>query len=185
MSTIEQLERENKELKAEIDQMVKQKMATVSLTELFNEEIFGALPQYLSDLVGEGAASMILRESMRDATINFLKNNTNLKERASKTETFEEMVNQCYALYEDLGFPFEYEITGDTDEALTVKITVCPHIEHAKNNPVACNACAGIKLGILESLFGIRVPALKCTSCMAAGDDYCISELPKKGNSME
>ncbi len=183
MNTIEQLERENKELKAEIERLGTHKTATVSLSELFNEEIFGALPRYLTNLVGEGAASMILRESMRDATINVLKNNTALKERIDKAETFTEKFTQCYAIYEDLGFPFKYEITGDTDEVLTIKITVCPHIEYVKKNPVACNACSGIKLGILESLFGIRVPAMRRTSCMALGDDSCISEIPKKGSN--
>ena len=180
MNTLEQLELENKELKAEIEQLKKQKIAEISLVELFNEEMFGALPKYLTDLVGEGAASMILRESMRDATIKLLKNNTALKERVDDGKTFSEKFNQCYDIYKDLGFPFEYELVKETDDVLTIKITACPHIEYTKKNPVACSACAGIKLGILESLFGIHVPALKRGSCMALGDDYCMAEIPKK-----
>lgn len=180
MSTVEQLELENKELKTEIEQLKKRNIAKISLAELFNEEIFGALPQYLSDLVGEGAASMILRESMRDATIKLLENNTILKERVNDAKTFSDKFNQCYDIYKDLGFPFEYELVKETDDVLAIKITACPHIEHTKENPVACNACTGIKLGILESLFGVRVPALKRISCMALGDDYCMSEIPKK-----
>lgn len=180
MNTVEQLELENEKLKAEIERLEKQNTAKISLVELFNEEIFGALPQYLTDLVGEGATSMILRESMRDATIKLLKDNTALKERVNDAKTFSEKFNQCYTIYKDLGFPFEYEVVKETDDVLTIKVTACPHIEYTKRNPVACNACAGIKLGILESLFGIHVPALKRISCMALGDDYCMSEIPKK-----
>ena len=180
MSGTEQCELEINKLKAEIEQLKKAKSAEVSLVELFNEEFFGALPNYLVDLIGEGTASMILRESLRDATVNLLKDQTSLKERVDAAETFEDKFNQCYSIYQDLGFPFEHEVVEESDEMLVIKITTCPHIAYTKNNPAACNTCAGIKLGIVESLFGIKVPALKKTSCIASGDEFCIIEIPKK-----
>ena len=183
MSDAEQCEFEIKELKAEIEQLKKAKSAEVSLVELFNEEFFGALPNYLEGLAGEGTATMILRESLRDATISVLKNQTYLKKRVDDAETFEDKFNQCYSIYQDLGFPFEHEVIKESDDMLVIKITTCPHIAYTKNNPTACNTCAGIKLGIVEVLFGIKVPALKKTSCLAWGDDFCIIEIPKKAQA--
>ena len=180
MNDVEQCEFEIRELKAEIEQLKETRSAEVSLVELFNEELFVALPNYLVNLAGEGTASMILRESLRDATISLLKDQTNLKKRVDAAETFEEKFNQCYTIYQDMGFPFEHEIVEESDELLVIKITTCPHFDDTKNNPVACNTCAGIKLGIVEVLFGIKVPALNKTSCIALGDDSCTIEIPKK-----
>lgn len=180
LNDAEQCEFEIRELKAEIEQLKKAKSAEVSLVELFNEEFFGALPNYLVNLTGEGAASMILRESLRDATISLLKNQSNLKKRVDTAETFEDKFNQCYSIYQDLGFPFEYEVIEESDEVLVIKITTCPHIDYTKKNPAACNTCEGIKLGVIETLFGVKVPAIKKTSCLARGDDFCMIEIPKK-----
>ena len=180
MNDAEQCEFEIRELKAEIERLKKTKSAEFSLVEFFNEEVFGALPNYLVELAGEGATSMILRESLRDATINLLKNTTNLKKRVDAAETFGDKFTQCYSIYQDLGFPFEHEVIKESDEMLVIEITTCPHIAYTKINPVSCNTCAGIKLGIIEVLFGIKIPALKKTSCMALGDNSCIIEIPKK-----
>ncbi len=81
------------------------------------------------------------------------------------------------------GFPFEHEVVKETDEVLVIKITTCPHIVYTKNNPAACNTCTGIKLGVVEVLFGIKVPAIKKTSCMADGDDFCTIGIPKKAQT--
>ena len=110
MNDVKQCEFEIRELKAEIEQLKKAKSAEVSLVELFNEEFFRALPNYLVDLTGEGPASMILRESLRDATVSLLKKQTNLKKRVDEAETFKDKFIQCYTIYQDLGFPFEYEV---------------------------------------------------------------------------
>jgi len=123
---------------------------------------------------------MILRERLREATISLLKNQTNLKKRLDEAETFDDKFNQCYSIYKDLGFPFEYEVIKESDGMLVIKITTCPHIVYTKKNPAACNTCEGIKLGVVETLFGVKVPAIEKTSCMAWGDDFCIIEIPKK-----
>ena len=180
MNDTEQCEFEIRELKTEIEQLKKARSAEVSLVELFNEVFFGALPNYLTSLAGEGTATMVLRESLREATVSLLQNQTNLKKRVDAADTYGDKFIQCYSIYQDMGFSFEHEIVEETDEVVVIKITTCPHIAYTKNNPVACDICTGIKLGIIEVLFGIRLPTLKKTSCIALGDDFCMIEIPKK-----
>ncbi len=51
-----------------------------ALVELFNQEIFRTLPNYLSNLMAEGPARMVIRESMRHAMIGVLEQNKEIKD---------------------------------------------------------------------------------------------------------
>lgn len=137
------------------------------------------LPNYLTKLLDEGPSSMVLRESMRDATKAILQKDRELKKLVDSAESYTEKFNLCYTLYEKIGFPFQYDIVEETEERFIVKVTKCPHIKYTRYNPVACSACQGIKLGIFETLFGISLPAIKRYASMAKGDKYCIFELLK------
>ena len=154
------------------------KKSNRALVELFSEEIFSTLPNYLSKLVAEGPAKMVIRESIRQAIIAVLEKNKELGDWISNEVTLEEKFNMCYELYKELGLPFKYEIEKATDKSLIIKVTECPHIKYAKANPVACSACEGLKLGILEKEFGIYLSRIKSDSNMAMGDEFCRFEFP-------
>lgn len=171
---MEDLTEENKRLKAE------KGIAMSMLFDLFSEELFGTLPTYLTNLLDEGPTSMMLRESMREATKTVLQKNRELKKLVDSAENYTEKFNLCYTLYEKIGYPFQYDIVEETEERFIVKVTKCPHIKYTRNNPVACSACQGIKLGIFETLFGIHLPAIKRYASMAKGDKYCMFELKKE-----
>ncbi|MFQ6119855.1 MAG: methanogen output domain 1-containing protein, partial [Methanosarcinales archaeon] len=117
--------------------------------------------------------------SMRDATKAILQKDKELKKHVDSTENYAEKFYLCYSLYEKIGFSCQCDIVEETEERLIVKVTECPHHKYTKNNPVACSACMGLKLGILESLFGIHLPTIKRYASMAMGDQYCMFEIPK------
>lgn len=154
------------------------KKSNRALVELFSEEIFSTLPNYLTHLMAEGPARMVIRESLRQAIIAVLEKNKEIGDWISNEVTLEEKFNMCYELYKELGLPFKYEIEKATEKSLLIKVTECPHIKYAKENPVACSACEGLKLGILEKEFGIYLSRIKSDSNMAMGDEFCRFEFP-------
>lgn len=148
--------------------------------EILYTMVFQSTPHYLCRVTGEGPAAMVLREGMREATLNLLSEDSNLKRFVEGLVSDEERLGVCYRLMAEMGTPFEYEVVEETPGDLTIRVYECPHIEHTRENPVACNACGGIHLAIIEVLFGLRVPVLEATKCMAIGDEYCEYTMPKR-----
>ncbi len=162
----------------EVTRKMESEKSKRALVELFNQEIFSALPNYLSNLMAEGPARMVIRESMRHAIVGVLEQNKEIRDWINNEVTLEEKFNMCYELYKELGLPFKYEIEKSDDKSLIIKVTECPHIKYTKENPVACSACDGLKLGILDEVFGIHLSRIKSDSNMANGDEFCRFEFP-------
>lgn len=150
------------------------------LFELFNEEMFGTLPDYLTKLMAQGPATMVLRESMRQATSTILNQNTEFKKWISEAKTLEEKLNICYILYGKFGYVFNHEVEFEDSGRIVLKITNCPHFEFTKKNQSACSVCEGIHLGILDEEFEIHLPRIHYDKCMAKGDNYCRYEIKLK-----
>lgn len=61
------------------------------LFELFDEEMSGTLPDYLTRIISPGPATMMLRESMRHATRTIIHRHTELTKAVSGTKTLQDI----------------------------------------------------------------------------------------------
>lgn len=150
-----------------------------TLLEILYTELFHSVPRYISLVAGEGPAMLILRESAREATLKLLSENSKLKSLMENLESDEERLGLCYRLMEDMGIPYEYRIVDEDPQKLTVQVYKCPHIHLIKENPIACNTCMGMRLAIIEVLFGIRQTAAEPSKRMSYGDEYCEYTVPR------
>lgn len=150
------------------------------LFELFNEEMFGTLPDYLTKIMAQGPATMVLRESMRHATTTILKHDTEFRKWLTEAKTLEDKFNICYDLYGKFGYSFNYKVESEDHDKIVIKISECPHIEFSKKNRAACSVCEGILLGILDEEFGIHLPRIHYDKSIAKGDDFCRYEIKLK-----
>ena len=96
----------------------------------------------------------------------------------AKQNDYSALFDYCYHVLERVGYPYEKEVVVDNESTYSVKVTKCPHIDFVKEQPIACNVCKGMKLGILEAIYGepVEIETLKD---MAQGDEYCLSVFKK------
>ena len=150
------------------------------LFELFNEEMFGTLPDYMTKIMAQGPATMVLRESMRQATSTILNQDTEFKKWVTEANTMQEKINVCYELYGRFGYSFNHQVESEDSDKIVIKMTECPHIEFTKKNPAACSVCEGILLGILDKEFEVHLPRIHYEKCIAKGNDFCRYEIELK-----
>ena len=151
-----------------------------NVADLLHIVLFGGFPKKMTEIVGENAAAMLLRECSKESFLtafsqsnSILKTTEDLREHAEQNDLFG-LFDYCYRVLDRAGFPYEGEVLVDKDSVHSLKITKCPHHDYVMEQPIACNVCKGIKLGILEAAYGepIDVETLKN---MAHGDEYCLS----------
>lgn len=151
-----------------------------NVADFLHVVLFGGFPKKMTEIVGENAAAMLLRECSKESFLTALsQSNSKLKLTEDIREHFERndfsgLFDYCYRVLDRVGFPYERELLVDKDSVHSLKVTKCPHFDFVMEQPIACNVCKGIKLGIFESAYGepIEVETLKN---MAEGDEYCLS----------
>ena len=151
-----------------------------NIADILHIVLFGGFPKKMTEIVGENAAAMLLRECSKESFLTALsKSNCKLKPAEDIREhidqnNFTELFDYCYRVLNQVGFPYEGEVIVDKDSVNSLKVTKCPHHDFVMEQPIACNVCKGIKLGILEAAYGepIKIETLKN---MAQGDEYCLA----------
>ena len=155
-----------------------------NVVDLLYMVLFIGFPKKMIEIVGENAATMLLRECSKESFLNALSNeNGKLKPIAeikalADQNDYSTLLNYCYYILGEVGFPYEGKVLVDNESTYSVKITKCPYIDFVKKQPIACNVCKGIKLGILEAAFGEPVE-IELIKNMAQGDEYCLSVFKK------
>ena len=151
-----------------------------NVADLLHIVLFGGFPKKMTEIVGENAAAMLLRECSKESFLmalsqpnSKLKPAEDIRKHIDKND-FTGLFDYCYRVLDRVGFPYEGEVLVDKDLVHSLKITKCPHHDYVMEQPIACNVCKGIKLGILEAAYGesVEVESLKN---MARGDEYCLS----------
>lgn len=155
-----------------------------NVSDLLHIVLFGGFPKKMTEIVGENAAAMLLRECSKESFLSVLSQpDCNLKPvddivNLAKQNDYSALFDYCYYVLERVGYPYEKEVVVDNESTYSVKVTKCPHIDFVKKQPIACNVCKGMKLGILEAIYGepVEIETLKD---MAQGDEYCLSVFKK------
>lgn len=147
------------------------------LQESYEYNMFSGVPIELEKYVGDDAG-LVLREISRKSFLKAMKEETELKKAVKQFKRFEDVFTFCYKMLELLGFEFKYEVLKETKTEYQQKVTACPHIKFTKKNPIACNACLGMKLAILQTLFGEKFK-INTPKRMALGDQYCLFKVKK------
>ncbi|MDO9518149.1 MAG: methanogen output domain 1-containing protein [Methanosarcinaceae archaeon] len=155
-----------------------------NIADLLHINLFGGFPKKMTEIVGENAAIMLLRECAKESFLVALsrpdcnlKPTDEIKALAEKND-YPALFNYCYRVLERVGYIYEGETIVDSDSNYSMKITKCPHIDFVKEQPIACNVCKGMKLGIFEAVFGKPVE-FETIKNMAQGDEYCLSVFKK------
>ena len=155
-----------------------------NVADLFHIVLFGGFPKKMTEIVGENAAVMLLRECSKESFLTALsqpdcelKPTEEIRVLAEQND-YSALFDYCYRVLERVGYPYEGETIVDSDSNYSMKVTKCPHIDFVKEQPIACNICKGMKLGIIEAAYGepVEIETLKN---MAQGDEYCLSVFKK------
>jgi len=162
-----------------------------SFGEMFERLAFKYVPRELANLVGERSAGVLLFRIVKEAARNSL---GEMLKKEFKIATLKDAMIACYAPFERIGKPFEYEIVSE--DPLRVRVKKCPHFEFTRDFPVACAACAAVKAGVIEMLTGEKTMVvtedgkkmgvkdasiiIKRLKHMPSGDPYCEFEVLKK-----
>lgn len=150
------------------------------LGKLFHHTVFSAIYDDLKEKLGPDGAADTLKEIMKTATENLLKEDELIKiglvpANKNNLNNLVPCFNFCYNLFAKLGYKYEYEYKI-IDNRYQLKILECPHIEFTRKRPNTCFACLGLKMGILNTIFG-KVPEFDIKKRIVTGDDYCEIEV--------
>jgi len=146
-------------------------------TKLLENILFDILPKIFSELDSENAANL-LADASKDMIVKTFQKNDDAMLWLEGMDHFTDQLLFCYTLSGIKASKVDFEITNENDKSMTIKISTCPHFEYVKNNPLACNACRGIKLGILELVNGVG-HTISPIKSMARGDPYCLATISK------
>ena len=147
-------------------------------SKLLEELLFHILPDKFKQIDEDNAYTLNV-ETTKELLISTLSDSTSVQEALQNNDSYIDKILYCYTY---AGLPdaiFEYEVFGETDDNITLKVTKCPHIKYTENNILACSACEGIKRGILHSLFGMTSPVFTNQQAISEGADSCIFSIPK------
>lgn len=146
--------------------------------DIFHAVVFDGFPSRLKDLMGEGGAVALLREGVA-AGIRRAAERGVIPNETTKGDDIQSKFEFCYSLMNNAGFEFEREVVTNTPDLFTEKVTICPHAEFTRREPIACNSCLGMKIGIFEAAFG-KVPRIDVKKKIATGDEFCLFEVYPK-----
>ena len=155
-----------------------------NVADLLHIVLFGGFPKKMTEIIGENAAMMLLRECSKESLLVALsRSDCKLKptkeiRALAEQNDYSALFDYCYRVLERVGYPHEGETIVDSDFNYSMKVTKCPHIDFVKEQPIACNVCKGMKLGILEAAYGEPVD-IETIKNMALGDEYCLSVFKK------
>ncbi|MCK5661822.1 MAG: hypothetical protein KAH86_10695, partial [Methanosarcinales archaeon] len=121
--------------------------------KLLENVLFEILPEKFTENDPENAANL-LADTSKEMIVKTFQKNHDAMMWLKEQENFIDQLLFCYALSGIKASKVDFEIMNEDDKSVTIKINICPHFEYVKNNPLACNACRGIKLGILELVYG-------------------------------
>ena len=150
------------------------------LGKLFHHTVFSALYDDLKEKLGPDGAADTLKDIMKNATENLLKEDEELRkllipEDKNDLNKLVPCFNFCYNLFAKLGYKYDYEYSIEGSK-YTLKIKECPNIKFTKERPNTCFACLGLKMGILNTVFG-RIPDFDIKKRIVSGEDYCEIEV--------
>lgn len=145
--------------------------------KLLENLLFEILPKMFSEIDSKNTANLLASASKDMIVKTFQKNNAAMRWLEDQ-ESFTDQLIFCYALSGMKASKVDFETTNEDDKSVTIKINTCPHFEYVENNPIACNACRGIKLGVLELVHGSE-KSIRPIKSMARGDPYCIFTVSK------
>ena len=145
--------------------------------KLLENLLFEILPKMFLKIDPEHAANL-LADASKEMIVKTFQKNHDAMMWLKEQESFIDQLLFCYELSGMKASKLDFEITNEDDKSVTIKINTCPHLEYVKNNPLACNACRGIKLGVLELVYG-EEKTIRPIKSLARGDPYCLATISK------
>ncbi len=145
--------------------------------KLLENLLFETLPKIFFEIDPENAANLLASAS-KDMIVKTFQKNHDAMMWLKDLDSFADQLLFCYALSGIKASKLDFEITNEDEKSVTTKINVCPHFKYVKENPLACNACRGIKLGVLELVYG-EEKTIRSIKSMARGDPYCLATVSK------
>lgn len=146
-------------------------------TKLLENLLFDILPKIFFEIDPKNAANL-LADASKDMIVKTFQTNHDAMMWLKNQESFTDQLLFCYALSGIKVSKLDFEIANEDEKFVTIKINTCPHFEFVKDNPLACNACRGIKLGVLELVSG-EGKTIRPIKSMARGDPYCLAAVSK------
>jgi hypothetical protein len=101
------------------------------------DNCFGTLPDYMTKIMAQGPATMVLRESMRQAIGTILNQDTEFRKWVTEANIMQEKINICYELYGRFGYSFNHQVESEDSGKISIKMTECPHIEFSKKSNIS------------------------------------------------